>query len=57
MVPNRAMHHLFGRDIKVNSLGKILDTFNSENLLPYFQGIGSNIASDIINAVILPSSK
>ena len=56
MVPNRATHHLFGRD-KVNSLGKILDTFNSENLLPYFQGIGSNIASDIINAVILLSSK
>ena len=41
----------FGRDIKVNSLEKLLDVFNSENLLPYFPGIGNNMASDIINAV------
>ena len=41
----------FGRDIKVNSLDKLLDVFDSENLLPYFPGIGNNIASDIINAV------
>ena len=41
----------FGRDIKVNSLEKLLDVFDSENLLQYFPGIGSNIASDIINAV------
>ena len=41
----------FGRAIKVNSLEKLLDVFNSENLLPYFPGIGNNIASDIINAV------
>ena len=41
----------FGRDVKVNSLDKILDVFNSENLLPYFPGIDNNIASDIINAV------
>ena len=40
-----------GRDIKVNSLGKLLDVFDSENLLPYFLGIVSNIASDIINAI------
>ena len=43
----------FGRDIKVNSLDKLLDVFDSENLLPYFPGIGNNIASDIINAVFL----
>ena len=30
----------FGRDIKVNSLDKLLDVFYSENLLPYFPGIG-----------------
>ena len=54
---NIMMEHLefsvapFGRDIKANSLGKLLDMFNSENLLPYFPGIGNNIASDIINAV------
>ena len=41
----------FGRDIKVNSLDKILDVFDNENILPYFPGIGNNIASDIINAV------
>ena len=41
----------FGKDVKVNSLEKLLDVFNSENLLPYFPGIGNNIASDIINAV------
>ena len=41
----------FGRDIKVNSLDKLLDVFDSENLLPYFPRIGNNIASDIINAV------
>ena len=41
----------FGRDIKVNSLDKLLDMFHSENLLPYFPGIGNNIAIDIINAV------
>ena len=41
----------FGRDIKVNSLEKLLDVFNSENLLPYFPGIDKSIASDIINAV------
>ena len=41
----------FGRDIKVYSLDKLLDVFDSENLLPYFPGIGSNIAIDIINAV------
>ena len=41
----------FGRDIKVNSLDKLLDVFDSENLLPYFPGIGNNIASDIISAV------
>ena len=41
----------FGRDIKVNSLDKLLDVFDSENLLPYFPGIENNIASDIINAV------
>ena len=41
----------FGRDIKVNSLDKLLDVFVSENLLPYFPGIRNNIASDIINAV------
>ena len=41
----------FGRDVKVNSLDKILDVFNSENLLPYFPGIDNNIASDLINAV------
>ena len=40
-----------GRDIKVNSLGKIFDIFDSENLLPYFPGIVNNIASDIISAV------
>ena len=40
-----------GRDIKVNSLDKPLDVFDSENLLPYFPGIGNNIAMDIINAV------
>ena len=40
----------FGRDIKVNSLDKLLDVFDSENPLPYFPGIGNNIASDIINA-------
>ena len=42
----------FGRDIKVNSLDKLLDVFDSENVLPYFPGIGNNIASDMINAVI-----
>ena len=41
----------FGRDIKVNSLGKLLDVFDSGNLLPFFPGIGNNNASDIINAV------
>ena len=41
----------FGRDIKVNSLDKLLDVFDSENLLSYFPGIGKNIASDLINAV------
>ena len=41
----------FGRDMKVNSLDKLLDVFDSENLLPYFPGVGNNIASDIINAV------
>ena len=41
----------FGRDIKVNSLDKLLDMFHCENLLPYFPGIGNNIAIDIINAV------
>ena len=41
----------FDRDIKVNSSGKLLDVFDNENLLPYFLGIGNNIASDIINAV------
>ena len=41
----------FGRDIKLNSLDKLLDVFNSENLLPYLPVISSNIASDIINAV------
>ena len=40
----------FGRDIKkVNSLDKLLDVFDIENLLPYFIGIGSNIANDITN--------
>ena len=34
----------------MNSLDKLLDVFDIENLLPYFAGIGSNIASDIINA-------
>ena len=43
----------FSRDIKVSSLDKVLDAFDSENLLPYFPGIGNNIASDIINAVCL----
>ena len=41
----------FGRDIKVSSLGQLLNVFHSENLLPYFPGIGNNIASDLINAV------
>ena len=41
----------FGRDIKVNSLDKLLGVFDSENLLPYFPRIGKNIAIDIINAV------
>ena len=41
----------FGRDIKVNSSDKLLDVFDSENLLPYLPGIGNNIAIDIINAV------
>ena len=41
----------FGRDSKVNSLEKLLDVFDSENLLPYFPGIANNIASDIINVV------
>ena len=41
----------FGRDIKVNLLDKFLDVFDSENLLPYFPGIGKNIA-DIINATM-----
>ena len=41
----------FGRNMKVNSLEKLLDVFDSENLLPYFPGIGNSIASDIINAV------
>ena len=41
----------FGRDSKVNSLEKLLDVFDSENLLPYFPGITNNIASDIINVV------
>ena len=41
----------FGRDIKVNSSDKLLDVFDSENLLPYFPRIGNNIAIDIINAV------
>ena len=41
----------FGRDIKVNSLDKLLEVFDSENLLPYFPGTGNNIASDIINAI------
>ena len=41
----------FGRDIKkVNSLDKLLDVFDIENLLPYFAWIDSNIASDITNA-------
>ena len=41
----------FGRDIKVSPLDKLLNVFDSKNLLPYFPGIGNNIASDIINAV------
>ena len=41
----------FGRDIKVNSLEKLLDVFDSENLLPYSSGIGNSIASDVISAV------
>ena len=42
---------LFGKDIKVNSLEKLLGVFDSGSLLPFFPGIGSIIASDIINAV------
>ena len=41
----------FGRDVEVNSSDKLLDVFDSENLLPYFPGIRNNIVSDIINAV------
>ena len=41
----------FGRDVEVNSSDKLSDVFDSENLLPYFPGIGNNIVSDIINAV------
>ena len=41
----------FVRDIKLNSLDKLLDVNDSKNLLPYIPGIGSNIAGDIVNAV------
>ena len=41
----------FVRDIKLDSLDKLLDVNDSENLLPYIPGIGSNIAGDIIDAV------
>ena len=35
---------------KANSLDKLLDVFDIENLLPYFAGINNNIASNITNA-------
>ena len=41
----------FVRDIKLNSLDKLLDVNDSKNLLPYIPGIGSNIVGDIVNAV------
>ena len=41
----------FVRDIKLDSLDKLLDVNDSENLLPYIPGIGSNIAGDIIDTV------
>ena len=41
----------FGRDIKISSLDELLNVFHSENLLPYFSGIGNNIASDMQYAV------
>ena len=34
----------------MNSLDKLLDVFDIENLLPYFVGISSNIASGMSNA-------
>ena len=41
----------FGRESKISSLDELLNVFHSENLLPYFPGIGNNIASVMQYAV------
>ena len=41
----------FGRDVKVNSFDRLLNTLNEEDLVSYFPGISNHIANDIISAV------
>ena len=40
-----------GGDIKLNSLDKLLDVLDSENLLSYFSGIGNSIARQYVTFI------
>ena len=41
----------FGRDLKVNSLDRLLHTLNEGDLVSHFPGIDNHIACDIISVV------